>query len=1344
MEFTNPAALWLLLVLPLLWLRRALPRIRVPVAALHLWMSATPHQVTAAPRRPRVDPLVLLRTAAVASLILALAGPTMPLPGRRVALIVDLSASMDARDGAGQRIDAARERALELLRAMPMLTRVELIGARSIPERFGVYAVSEPGLRQALAGLRTTPEEADLDAAIRRAADGTDHTFVLTDGAAPGPDQRRLTWVQVGRPSDNVAVVNLAYTRDPERRSELRILVSLWNFGATPAERELVVTDGTGAALREQVAIGSRERRTVVRTMPNAGGRLTAAIDGADALPADDSRSITIPAAFTRRVRLENAGAFLEHAVRALPDVAIVDDDADVVVCGLCGALPPGRGGVLRTPPTPATPATTEPLVRTAVAHPIGTSVSLDGLLVAPIADGDPATATVIAEAGGAAVIVASDLNERRVVELRMDLSKGTLPLAPAFPILVANAIDWLAPSPDQRIQGGIPPAESDLRSPTVTPPVAAAAPALRAPASDVTRLWLSVAMMLISAEWWYSRRRSHARRPRGFAALSRAGVAVMLALGVAGLELPGGIAPIAGFVVLDRSASMGRGARGLEHLAALAGARRDDDRLGVVVFGAAPAVERRLGTEVALPAITSTVEPGGTNIEAALRIARTTMPPQGSRRIVLLSDGQQTAGDALREARRAFLEGIRIDVALPTWVSAEGRAMNVTRVTAPPWVRAGEPFELTAIVEGKAGARGDLVLRRDGASSTAVPVTIPRSGMTTVGFTDRQAAAGMYVYRVHVSLPADDLGVGGDDLSAGTGAVVVVSGDPHVLHVGGAPDVDGVLVQAGFRVHAVAPGSLPATAAALASYDAIVLDDVAGDQLSDAQGTAVTAYVEQSGGGLLILGSARSLDSGFGGSTALTALAPIDFRPRAGQRTPGASLVIVFDKSGSMADLVDGAPKIEYARQAVERVLEVVSDADLVGVIAFDSTALPVVPLEAGHSATSVKARLRATAAGGATAIGPAMELARSWLRSAPASVTARRHILVVSDGRTSAADAARALEVAAEPGIQVSAVAVDAVSDRELLAAMASRSGGRAYFPSDTRELPRLLAREASRVAGGRVVEEPFRVRIAPHAVTTGLDDASGPMMRGYVVGAVKPRSEAALVSHLGDPILATTRRGLGRVGVYTADLRSPWSEGLRSWHGFPTLLAQTVRWITRRTRADGLFTSIQSTDAGLHVVVETDDATQREARVLVRRPASSVVENVVLEPTLPGRFEGQVGAAVPGPYLLSIAAGPASSEAALVRGYYWTPERELASSGMDLPLLSAIARTTGGRVLDDDMTMFSGPRDRMWRPATTWLAGAALAALLAELLAPACGGLIQWLRRRPRPFLTSVETT
>jgi Mg-chelatase subunit ChlD len=48
--------------------------------------------------------------------------------------------------------------------------------------------------------------------------------------------------------------------------------------------------------------------------------------------------------------------------------------------------------------------------------------------------------------------------------------------------------------------------------------------------------------------------------------------------------------------------------------------------------------------------------------------------------------------------------------------------------------------------------------------------------------------------------------------------------------------------------------------------------------------------------------------------------------------------LVVAFDKSGSMADLVSGVAKIELARQAVRKVLDAVRPTDPIGVVAFDA----------------------------------------------------------------------------------------------------------------------------------------------------------------------------------------------------------------------------------------------------------------------------------------------------------------------------------------------------------------------------------------------------------------------
>ena len=1323
MGVATPTALLLLLLLPLLWLRRAAPRTRMPVAALHLWEAALPDQTSVSPRRPRTDLIVVLRTAAAAALIIALAGPTVSLPGQHVALIVDVSASMGARDGEGavegRRFDAAVTRAIDRLDGMPLLTRVDLITAAAVPSLIGEYRATDARLQQALSRLAPRPEDADLDAAIRRAATGgATHVYVVTDRQAPPQiDRAALTWMRVGGTADNVALANLSYTRAANPSAPLQVLVSVINFGERAATRELVLSPPAGPPLRERLSIPPGERLTLVRSLPVASGRVTATIDGGDALTADDSRVLDITPAATRRVRLQNAEPAVERAIRAIPGVSIVDNDPTLLVCGRCAAAPAGANVLLTAPPGEA--VAPESLLLMAP-HPVSAALSLDGIRAAPIAGPIPSTATVIAVAGGVPAVVATETDGTRVVELRMDLSQGTLTLDPAFPILVANAVEWLAPAANEASAGGIPIAESDLRPAAAS--VTGVNPVVEStgPRSDATAPFLVAALILIAAEWLIGHRR-HRARGRSVAVMPRAAALALLALAVAGLPIPGGTAPLTAVVVLDRSASMGSEARSLDRVAALSVGRRDDDRLGVVVFGATAGIERRPAEATALPAITSTVERGGTDIEAGLRVARAALPPGGSRRLVLVSDGRQTAGDALREAERAAREGIHIDVAPPRWLAEDSRPLTVTRVTAPPAVRAGEPFQITAVIEGAAGTRGDVVLRRNGSTAGAVPVTIPVAGITTIALDDRQTTAGAYEYQARVSRPEDDF-TGTSPDEDGAGAVVVVTGEPRLLHVGArSVDLARLLAPAGFAVETIAPALLPRAAGALASYDAIVLDDVAGDEMDAAQGAALARYVEQTGGGLLILGSARSLEPGLGGQTALSAIAPVDFRPRGGQRAPAASLVVVFDKSGSMADLVDGAPKIEYARQAVEGVLHAVSPADLVGVIAFDATAVPVVPLEAGHVLESVKAELRRTLPAGSTSIGPALELARSWLQTPQALATARRHIFLVSDGRTSPADAERALAVAAQRGIEISTVALDAASDRDLLRALAERSSGRAYVAADASALPRLLAREASRVAGGRVVDEPFRVQIAAHAVTAGIGEGAGPTLGGYVVGAARPQAATALASPLGDPILATARAGLGRVGLYTADLPSAWSDGLRSWNRFPMLLTQTVRWVSRRTSTGGVFASVQGTDRGMRLVVEADAPDVVEVRVEIRRPGSDQVQTMTLDPIVPGRFAGSIDAAVPGPYLFAITATRAASEARLLRGYAWTAQRELASTGLDMTLLTDIARLTGGRILEAPDTPFATPRDRVWRPARPWLAAAALAILLAAWLSP-----------------------
>lgn len=839
----------------------------------------------------------------------------------------------------------------------------------------------------------------------------------------------------------------------------------------------------------------------------------------------------------------------------------------------------------------------------------------------------------------------------------------------------------------------------------------------------------LAILPALLVVAWvWYRR----SRDPHGPArALVRGVVVALLVLAAAGMMLRTGQGPIAAVLIIDQSASMPPLRDLRAELTRAARDMRPDDRVGVVLFGVEPRLVRGPAPALSLPTgpESTAVATTGSNIDAALRLAAATLPTEGSRRLVLVSDGLETSGDARRIAARAASTGISIDV-LPPARPLPPPAASVTRVSAPPRVRTGEPFTVTVTVEGRPGTHVEVTLRRDDTTAGVHTMMLPAGGVEALTFAEQARPNGVVTYVADARLPDDELSEG--TVGGTAGAVVVVDGEPRVLHVG--PEsavVEGPLRRRGFSVMATASRAMPRTASALGAFDVVLLDDVRGDDLDASQSAALHAYVEQLGGGVVVLGTPRSLEPDMGQNAGLADLLPIDLRPRRGTRAPAASIVVVFDKSGSMDDLVDGAPKIEYARQAAQRVLTAVSPTDRVGIVAFDAVPVAVAPLAAGHTPASLAAPLRAVRPGGATAIAPALHQAAAWLQAASGesasgeAASGRRQILLLSDGRTTAADAAASLALARRHRVQVSVVALGDGSDRAFLGTLARESGGRAYFPADVRALPQLLAREASRVAGGRFVEDPFRPRPRPHPMVTGFADADMPFLGGYVVGTIKPAASVAIASALDDPVLATASRGLGRVAVYAADLRGDWSAALRAWPGCDALVAQMVRWAARGQDDGVMHARFESADEGVRAIVDAQSADGvpldiGAAHATVRIP-SGEVRDVDLLPVAPGRYEARIAATAEGPYVFAVegaGAGPGGpANARVVRGWFQSADREAARTGVDRDLLTAIALTTRGRVLGSADSVFTGPRDASYVDISRWLAVAALLIFLLD---------------------------
>ena len=467
MELLSPAALWsLALVLLVLLARRRTARRRLAVSNLYLWRHDPDEpQLQVTLRRLRRHWLVMLQVAFMLAVIAALARPLVSWQAPRAVFIVDVSASMGARDGELTRIQLATSRAQEVLGGLPSGTLVRLISAGASPVDLGVFAVGSPALRQTIGALEATAGSSSLDEALRLAVsaeDAASATYVFTDTPSAGGDRSTPPtgaphWFVVGHPVDNAAIVTLAARRLPASPTDGQVLAEIWNYAATPRETEVEFTQDAGVIERRRVRLAANASTSVTIDVPAIDGIIRARLVHEDALAIDDMRLARVPSLAPTRVLLATEGSFfVERALAAHPAVMLdvaspgsvtlpTAASYDVIVCDLCREVPDVTAGVLVIAPPAAGTGPLVPLALGAADHPVAEALDAGDGLVAPIAERDVPEAAVIVRAGGVPAVLAYERRGRRVVELRLDVTTPELPLMAAFPLLIANTVEWLA-----------------------------------------------------------------------------------------------------------------------------------------------------------------------------------------------------------------------------------------------------------------------------------------------------------------------------------------------------------------------------------------------------------------------------------------------------------------------------------------------------------------------------------------------------------------------------------------------------------------------------------------------------------------------------------------------------------------------------------------------------------------------------------------------------------------------------------------------------------------------------------------------------------------------------------
>lgn len=876
---------------------------------------------------------------------------------------------------------------------------------------------------------------------------------------------------------------------------------------------------------------------------------------------------------------------------------------------------------------------------------------------------------------------------------------------------------------------------------------------------------WLLAALLAVPAgviglSWFTAMSRARAWS----AVIARGVLLVLLAMALAGASAVHTTERLAVIAVIDVSDSVKQYAelasledgkrlastdavkRWLES-AAGAGATRADDLFGAVVFdGASAAVmlPRAVkgtgdndGPWEDLSLEMSMVE--GTNVGQALRFAGALFPPDAARRLLLISDGNETDGDAVEEARRLASAGGSVGTGIPVDVLPISYRVNnevmVDLVDAPPQASEGSTVIVRVVLSATGATRGTLeLLYADQAidingSSPGTGRRVALSPGRNVETIEVKLEKGKPVHRFRPVFTAENMAE--DRLAANNSAeaFTVTPSAGTILIVDGvgaaAPDSPGrtlsrALEQAGMTVRTARVEELPTDLISFQEFDLVVLQDVAAEEMPTPVQRLLADYVSELGGGMVMVGGPDSFGAGGWKGTPIEPILPVNIDLPEQLLVPSAAVVLVIDNSGSMSSGVAGSMKSqqEIANEGAAMAVETLDKTDMLCVIAFNSDFQIVVPMARNKDAKSNAAKVRAIGAGGGTNLYPAMAESMRRLSTGEAGSASVRHVIVLSDGRSEGPGGGDTFEALAtrmrERGITLSTIAVGDGADTQQLAAIAAAGGGAFHQVVNPTMLPRIFVKEI------RVVRKPL-IREAPF-VPVDLGSGSGlisgmsrpmPELKGLVL--TQKRKDATVTNVLatpeGEPVLSSWFVGRGRVAAFTSDAHR-WAREWIEWPGYASMWTQIVRQTARPTaeRSGELTTELVGDD-----LVVRYDAVDDQGRPIdllnipgvVYGPGGEKVE-MKLSQVGSGVYEGRARATKRGNYYMVLL--PQRGDRALpsiVGGASRTIGAEFRVTQSNIGLLRQIAEITGGRLLDpakpDEANMFDRADVRPVRAAS-----------------------------------------
>lgn len=778
--------------------------------------------------------------------------------------------------------------------------------------------------------------------------------------------------------------------------------------------------------------------------------------------------------------------------------------------------------------------------------------------------------------------------------------------------------------------------------------------------------------------------------------------------------------------VLMDLSASAADAMvpRQAEMQALLERSRTADDRLFYVDFASLAQV--RGETDEMVPS-----QRQETRLNLAVRFALSRLSPDRTGRLLVLTDGYSTEplGGLAERLQR---QGVALDYRLITpLVKADYR---VERIELPTKVQTGEPFMVEVHLAGQPQAEVSLELMRDGVSLGKNAVAI-KDGVATARYAQRLIGSGAHLYTAIVTGPED--GRPGNDRAQ---KWIEVAGGPRLLLVTSYVDdpLQKVLTAQGFEVQTVTeparlgPGELSGT-------KVVILNNVPAYRLPNEFLAALSFYVEEQGGGLVMAGGKQSFGSGGYFDSPIDHLLPVSMELRNEHRKLATAMAVVLDRSGSMsATIPGGREKMDLADEGAARSIELLGAMDAVSVFAVDTEAHEVVPLTRLESnrAPLLNAVRRISSAGGGICVPTGLRAARQQLLRAGVG---QRHVLLFADANDATqelGDYPKLIRQMVSEGITISVIGLGNEHDSggDFLKEVADLGHGRIFFNQSAEELPALFAQETVTVARSAFLTQPAGVNPA----AGWMEIASHPLkwlseIDGYNLSYLKPDATGAAFSidEYQAPLVSFWQRGAGRAAAVSFPLGGDFSQRVRDWEQYGDCVQTLCRWLSGEALPPGLGLQTHLDGTVLRLDLFYDESwektlTEAAPRIVLGEGAAGTTREITWERIEPGHFRAAAplepekwvrGAIQAGKYTIPFGPVMAGSDAE------WTFEPARLNE------LLALSHESGGVERVDLSSVWKAPRREEFADLRPWL----LTGLLVLFVLDAWLARLGWQWRR-----------